>query len=151
MPVVAGGSTKPSDNLVIGTDIADKTFRVESSAISVDLDPLSGSFVDVFSETGFGYLYGYTFVLNNTAINVRLEVDSEEIFNISVGDLTSGGSTPTCYAGAIWYDHSSSKIFSFKLDRPMQYDTSFKLQAKASTENSSRKVLSNYVSLLRIA
>lgn len=136
-PITIGSVTSGA-----GIPCFSKNYRLDTSFTKIDLPTSSSSYLDIYSYSGTGLLNGFVMDFNSDRVLVRLEVDSQQVFEIDCDDLESyvddtgkgGGGEFGC---ALKWNKSKDQI-SFWSSNPICFTTSVKIQAKANSDSSSR-------------
>lgn len=105
----------------------------------------------VYSYSGSGELYGFTFELSNRNVEVRLVIDGTEVFNLNCKILGEMFITSTDSSIFSWvtYDRNYD-LFHFKPRTPFSYATSVSLEARANNGNTGRYLGRYFVELTKV-
>lgn len=141
----ANGSNSGTTSLSTG---AGSEYALEQYVTPIALNHVNQAFTDIFSETGGGFVLGFSVTFNSRRVRVRLEVDGEEAFDVDVEEMDLGGSEEYEFANIIKYNTHGYKL-SFGPPLGISYGTSFKIQAKANTTSTMRESTAQYISIVR--
>lgn len=133
---MSAGGFKKSVQHTSETDIDcySKKLRYISDATTV---PLTGSFVDQYAYSGSGRVVGFNMEFDHKDVEVKLLIDSEEIFSLDASDLqTHGNNTIDDNIGIYW--EPNKKIITFYPRYPICFETSVEIQAKETTGSHDR-------------
>ena len=112
-------------------------FRLSRS--NSDLE-LTTSYQDILNISGSGDLFGFKFIFSNDDVNVRLEVNSVEIFEIPTSELRSMNYESNTNAGLIrFFGGDSYGEFEFFPPSSIRYSTSLKIQVKKTKNHNIKK------------
>jgi hypothetical protein len=115
-------------------DCYSKKLRYISNSTTV---PLTGSFVSQYSYTGEGRFVGFNMEFDHKDVEVKLLIDSEEIFSLSASDLQDhGNNTLDDNIGILW--EPNKKIITFHPRYPICFTEDVEIQAKETAGSHSR-------------
>ncbi len=130
-------------DVIVDFDGKNKMLVKADSAVGADLAILQEfsvgqslpfpAYFDIFTDTGAKTISGYQLQFDDNDIEVRLEIDGSEIFNIDCGKLKeisdwNTSSLPSVYIS--WND--ANKVFFFTPSFPMKSLSSVKIQARSN-------------------
>lgn len=109
-----------------------KTYDTDASTVS-----LTGSFASQYSYTGSGKLIGFNMEFDHQAVEVKLLVDGDTVFQITGDDLqTHGNDSIIENIGLHW--EPNKKIITYYPNFPICFDSSVDIQARETSGSHDR-------------
>ncbi len=139
---LTGGDELHKVDIILDTDGKNKMLVKSDTSISTELgilqeydqnNSLTGTFEDIYTAVGSKTISGFALRFDDNDVNVRLEIDGNEIFDIYCKKLKdildwNSASLPPMYVS--WND--SLKTFYFTPNFPLKSGVSINIQAKGS-------------------
>jgi len=104
----------------------------------INLPTVSNPHAVIYSFTGAGALYGFSFEFSDKNCYARLVIDGSEVFDVNCRILCDlYGGTNTSIRSWVTYDLNND-VFHFAPANPFKFATSISLEAKATNNNTGR-------------
>ncbi len=140
---------------MFGSYIDPKKIKIGPAGMSMDLNPtvlvddpdiniatVSNPHSVIYSYTGSGKIYGFSFEYSNRNCMARLVIDGTEIFDIDcgiLGNMLTSSTASEIVAGWTTFDRNND-LFHFCTTNPFIFNTSFSIEARANNNNTGRYV-----------
>ena len=146
---ITGGDEQHNADVILKGDGARRLLVDSETAISSDLRIIQESglnqtlddvnFFDLYNENGTITISGFLIEFSDKKVEVRLEIDGQEIFRIdceALKDISDWNASPQPQTYVSWND--GLKVFYFTPNFPIKSETNITIQIKSKAGESKR-------------
>jgi hypothetical protein len=117
--------------------------QIVSSNATIELNNTNQSFTTIYSNSNEGTLFSFSCAFNSDNLDLRLEIDGFEVFEINLDSLADFDNIPF---GSFEFDATNDK-FVFTSPKPLKWQSNLLIQARADSGSNSRECLGYWITI----